>query len=190
MSEYDIVSIIISTTALCISALQFIFYRKDERTHRKNDIKPILKCNSVRCFSEGNVPNARWDLGLNKGICVPIYLVITNIGFGHAVNPIIKISIENELYHRVFIPSVIKSDEISRLLIQLEDCDQDFLMGKSIRVNIKYSDVDGNSYTTKLSGVFLLYGEALVYKVTEEYMDNSISVDSCDEVAKYIDSEW
>jgi len=63
-------------------------------------------------------------------------------------------------------------------------------MDKSIRVNIKYSDLDGNSYTTKLSGVFLLYGEELVYKVTEEYMDNNISIDSCDEVAKYIDPEW
>ena len=190
MSEYDIVSIIISMTALCISALQFVFYRKDERTHRKNDIKPILKCNSVRCFSEGDVSNARWDIGMKDGICVPIYLVITNIGVGHAVNPIIKISIENELYHRVFVPGVIKSDETSRLLIQLEDVEQDFLMSKAIRVDIEYSDLDGNSYTTKLSGVFLLYGEELVYKVTEEYMDNSISVDSFDEVAKYIDSEW
>ena len=190
MSEYDIVSIIISMTALCISTLQFIFYRKDEIIHRKNDIKPILKCESVHCFSEGNVPNARWSMGVENGICIPIYLVITNIGFGHAINPIIKISIESELSHRVLVPSVIKSDETTRLLIQLEDADQDFLIDKFIRVDIKYSDLDGNLYTTKLAGIFLSYGEELIYKVTEEYMDNSISIDGCDELAKYTDSEW
>ncbi len=185
------ISVAISILALVISLLQLFFYRKDEKVHRKNDIKPILKCESVQCFSEGYVPNSRWSLEMENGIYVPIYLIINNIGVGSTIKYIINISIENELCHRILVPSVIKSDEREQLLIVLENVDKEYLLKKRLYLDLKYYDLDGNQYITKLSGVFLMMGEELFYRITDEDMDYKFrNIDCCDEVAKYTGSEW
>ena len=79
MRKVDI-SVAISIVALGISLFQLIFYRIDEKVHRKNDIKPILKCESVQCFSEGDVPNSRWSLEMeNSGFRSSIQVILSGL---------------------------------------------------------------------------------------------------------------
>lgn len=189
---YGFISLSISIVALVISVLSFLFARKDESVHRRNSIKPILMCESVRNYERGDVPNARWDVGDENGIDIPIYLVIKNYGVGTAVNVMVEIILDKKLNHKVMLPAVVESNNQIGFFMQIERIRKECIGENGIKVLLNYWDVDGNVYVAKLSGVLLTFGEDNFFKVTKnDYAEKIMNkFGPCDEVAKYYESEW
>lgn len=186
MTVESIISITISIVAILVSIIGVVFNNIWQIKNRKNDIKPMIILNFLDCYTEGYVPQIKYEADNKLGENAQFYLKLNNVGLGSALN--IKIYYTDDLIQYVAhtFPLAIKADANNILTIYVED----IILGKEFSIDVSYEDIDGNKYYSSQNGIWALYGEK-EYRPIKTYTEKKIPILNPQKTtyAKYIEEE-
>jgi hypothetical protein len=182
----SIISIVISFFALLISIIGVLNNEIWQKKNRKNDIKPLVNMNFVDSYTEGYVPQIRYEFDNKLGEDVQFYLKLKNDGLGMALN--IKICYTNDLYQIMAgtFPLTIRPGDAYILTVLA----QKITINNEFQIDVSYEDIDKNVYYVSSKGVYLKLGDEYRPTITSINIGNKKCIKpNSITAAKYIEEE-